>query len=159
MKKTWILAALLPLTLTACGEQAAEPPGEAPTAAPAVTEDAAGDTTAPADVETSSDKLKREADEWVKETKDLGSAAWEATKETSAEYSEKAGDYYEDAKAKSKEYYDQAKQDGAELYEQAKQEGSELYEKAKEKGHEVYEGAKADMEARDGHPPAMEPAR
>jgi len=148
MKMTWILAAVLPLALAGCGS---EDTGTTQT-------DAAG-TAGESGTENSEARLKRESDEWMKETKELGSAAWEVTKEKSAEYSEKAGDYYEDAKVKSKEYYEEAKVKSKEYYGEAKEKSKEYYEQAKVKGAEVYEDAKADMEAREGHPPAMEPAR
>ncbi len=147
MKYLVIPLLCLPLSLAGCGEQSA-PSTPASAAEPGA-----------AVQESTEQRLKREGGEWMKETKELGSAAWDATKEKSAEYSKKAGEYYDATKEKSKVYYESAKREGSELYEQAKRDGAELYEQAKEKGAEVYEGAKADMEARDGHPPAMEPAR
>ncbi len=147
MKKSLVVGALLPLLMAACSD---------PPETPKVAENAG-----PAEVQPESvqDRLQREGREWAQQSKELGSAAWDATKEKSAEYSEKAGEYYEDAKVKSQGYYQSAKREGAELYEDAKREGTQLYEQAKEKGAEIYEGAKEDMEDREGHPPVMEPAR
>ena len=121
----------LPLILAACGDDG-------------VQQQTAGEE----GTQTSESRLKKEAGEWMKETKELGAAAWDATKEKTAEYAEKTGEYYETAKEKSKEYY-----------EARKREGQELYEEAKVKGAEIYEDAKAEIESRQGEPPQDEPAR
>lgn len=146
MKMRELVLVLAPLMILGCGDQADKP----------VAEPTAGGGTETSMEETSGERLKREAGEWTKETKELGQAAWDATKEKTAEYADKTGEYYDQAKQKSQEYYEQAKDKSAEYYEQAKTTSAEYYEVAKEKGKEVYEGAKADMEAREGHPPEME---
>ena len=138
MKVRQLTFAILPLVLSACGD------GGDPT----VVQQPGGITAPPAE-ET---RLQKEAREWTKETKELGAAAWDATKEKTAEYAEKSEEYYETAKEKSSEYYKQAKEKSAEYYEQAKEKSVEYYEQAKK-------DAQADMEQREGHPPPAQPSR
>ena len=93
--------------------------------------------------------LSEKTKEWTEMTKELGAAAVESTKEA-------AGAVAETVKEKAGELYEGAKDKSADLYEDAKEQGGELVDKTKEMGADATESAKADMEARDGHPPAVQ---
>ncbi len=183
MEVHYLVLVVLLVSLAACGDDsspssgslqtpptlqssAAETEPEAqPPSAPVGTGVAAGSVdTVPADqqtappaaaggggetVESTDARLKREAGEWMKETKELGSVAWDATKE-------KSSAYYEAAKEKSAEYYATIKEKSGEYYEATKEKGAEYYETGKQEDQELYDEGNADVELREGHPPAID---
>ena len=69
---------------------------------------------------------------WWDKTKELGSAIWSETKETTAEAAEKVenSDTYQSAKTKGGEIVDKVQ--NSETYQSIKTESSNLYEKAKQ---------------------------
>ncbi len=95
--------------------------------------------------------------EMVKQAKELGRAAWEKTRQNSAQVSrtiqKKSKEYYEAAKAsasetadavaeKSKSYYKATKERSDEYLEKASEAAAELTETVKEKASEYYKSGK-----------------
>lgn len=95
--------------------------------------------------------------EMVKQAKELGSAAWEKTRQNSAQagsaIQKKSKEYYEAAKEsasetadavaeKSKSYYKAAKEQSDEYLEKASEAAAELTETVKEKAREILEPAR-----------------
>ncbi|MGD2119245.1 MAG: hypothetical protein PVG66_12855 [Chromatiales bacterium] len=127
MKKLLILTPVLAVSLIACSDKG---------------NDDAATAMGKSQPASSESTLSQKAGEWTDKTKELGSAAWDKTKETTADVtetvSEKSKEYYEAAKEstseaaetvseKSKEYYEAAKEGTVDAYESAKEKGSEMY--------------------------------
>ena len=117
MKSHHLLVVTLPLLLAACGDGTES---------------------------ESQNRLGQEAKEWGAQTKELGKAAWDATKEAAGSAAEKSKEMYETAKAKTGEYYESTKEASKEAYEAAKQKSAEYYDTAKERATKAYQAAKGE---------------
>lgn len=100
--------------------------------------------------------MSEQAKELTAKTKELGATAVDAAKDAASKAGDKTKDMYESAKETTKETMAATKDKAGDLYEDAKEKGGELVDKSKEIGADAMENAKADMEAREGHPPPLE---
>lgn len=124
----------------------------------------------PDDEQTGTDQqsqLKQEAQEWVQQTKELGSAAMDSAKQTAAQAGETSKEYYEAAKEGTKAAYAGAKEKTQEYYDAATgtasastgpgaEQGSELMQQAGETGTTTLGTGQADIAIQQGQPPTLE---
>lgn len=146
MKKLALTALSLPLLLAACSESVDSQKTQQTATAPAPSAKAIE-----SEPQVASD-LSQEAKAWSEQTKKLGSAAWESTKEVASDVADDSKQAWESTKDVAadvaddgKEAWDTTKQTTGEVYDNAVRKGSELYESAKEKGNEMLEEGEADQ--------------
>ena len=124
------------LLLGACSDQGTPTTDAQQEAAPTVSESAPAAEGAPK--ESLTEKAKKLADD----ASDLGSSAWEATKEETGELMLKGKDAIGDAADATGEAVDAVKQKSAGVYGAVKEKSVEAYGNVKEKGAEVYDSVK-----------------